>query len=327
METTNLVDIELRFIRAQESRNLSPYTIRNYRQFFIELHRYEQERGVSLRGDSLTNDILRDVAVWLRQAPLRKPRNGRTTRNSGGLLVRLRQLRALVRWLQAEGLTNQSLFVKLPSVPQQVRESLTEAQVGKLWESSYLTGHSVQSARNRALLALMLTSGLRVAEVAGIEDRDFSWDDGIVVVTGKGDKERYVPVSRETEALIRIWMRRRDAEPVEVRGKGRGKTFELARTGIQELCRKISRDVGFVFSPHRLRHTMALSYIRQGMDPFHLKRILGHKHIETTLVYVNLNTDDLRRKHAQFTPVHLVPLTPQTESTPPTRKLRLIKES
>jgi len=122
-------------------------------------------------------------------------------------------------------------------------------------------------------------------------------------------------------------MRRRDAEPVEVRGKGRGKTFELARTGIQELCRKISRDVGFVFSPHRLRHTMALSYIRQGMDPFHLKRILGHKHIETTLVYVNLNTDDLRRKHAQFTPGHLVPLTPQTESTPQTRKLRLIKES
>ena len=203
METTNLVDIESRFILAQESRNLSPYTIRNYRQFFIELHRYEQERGVCFRGDSLTNDILRDVAVWLRQAPLRKPRNGRTTRNSGGLLVRLRQLRALVRWLQAEGLTNPSLFVKLPSVPQQIRESLTEAQVGKLWESTYLTGQSAQSARNRALLALMLTSGLRVAEVAGIEDRDFSWDDGIVVVTGKGDKERYVPVSRETEALIR----------------------------------------------------------------------------------------------------------------------------
>ncbi len=327
METTDLVNIESRFILAQESRNLSLYTIRNYRQFFIELRRYEQERGVSFRGDSLTNDILRDIAVWLRQAPLRKPRNGRTTRNSGGLLVRLRQLRALVRWLQAEGLTNPSLVVKLPSVPQQIRESLTEAQVGKLWESNYLTGQSAQSARNRALLALMLTSGLRVAEVAGIEDRDFSWDDGIVVVTGKGDKERYVPVSRETEALIRTWIDRRNAEPIEVRGKGRGKTFELARTGIQELCRKISRDVGFVFSPHRLRHTMALSYIRQGMDPFHLKRILGHKHIETTLVYVNLNTDDLRRKHAQFTPAHLVPSAPQTESMPRARMLRGIKEN
>ena len=174
METVDLADIERRFILAQESRNLSPYTIRNYRQFFIDLRRYEQDRGLSLRGDSLTNDTLRDIAVWFRQAPLRKPRNGRTTRNSGGLLVRLRQLQALVRWLQAEGLTNPSLLVKLPSVPQQIRESLTETQVRKLWESTYLTGHSAQAARNRALLALMLTSGLRVAEVAGIEDRDFA---------------------------------------------------------------------------------------------------------------------------------------------------------
>ena len=224
--------------------------------------------------------------------------------------MRLRQLRALLRWLQAEGLADPTLRIRLPAVPQQVREALTEEQVGRLWQSRYLTGPSAQAVRNRALFALMLTSGLRVAEVAWIEDRDFSWDDGIVVVTGKGNKERYVPVSRDTEALIRTWIGARDAEPVEVRGGGRGKTFELARTGIQELCRKIGRDVGFVLSPHRLRHTMALSYVRAGMDPFHLKRILGHKHIETTLVYVNLNTDDIRNKHAQFTPAHLVPHPP-----------------
>ncbi len=324
METLDLTAIERRFLLYQESRNLSPYTIRNYRQLFVELGRYERDRGVALRGDTLSNDTLRDIAVWLRQAPLRKTRHGRTTRNAGGLLVRLRQLRALVRWLQAEELADPSLTVRLPAVPQQVREALTEEQVGRLWQSPYLTGPSAQAARNRALFALMLTSGLRVAEVAGIEDRDFSLDDGIVVVTGKGNKERYVPISRDTEALIRAWIVRRDAEPVEVRGNGRGKTFELARTGIQELCRKISREVGFVVSPHRLRHTMALSFIRQGMDPFHLKRILGHKHIETTLVYVNLNTDDIRHKHAQFTPAHLVPPT-ATATTQRARTLRVMK--
>lgn len=64
METVDLADIERRFILGQESRNLSPYTIRNYRQFFIDLRRYEQERGVSLRGHTLTTGTSTSRPPW-----------------------------------------------------------------------------------------------------------------------------------------------------------------------------------------------------------------------------------------------------------------------
>jgi site-specific recombinase XerD len=176
-------------------------------------------------------------------------------------------------------------------------------------------------------LAVLLSSGLRVAEVADISDDDIDFREGVVWVLGKGRKERDVNLNPETKELIRQWIAVRDANPVTLKPAQEGRTFELQRTGIQELMRKISREVGFNVHPHMCRHTFALSYLKAGMDVAQLRRMMGHKSIETTLIYANLNAADVRPVHDTIKPPGLLPDVPEMLPAQPSRRLKLVKRA
>lgn len=298
METS--LDVQQRrFLRYQESRNLSPYTLRNYRQMFADLRRF----GIT-EIDQLTSERLREFQVWFRTTPLQKPRHGSDKRAGGGELVRLRQVRAFVRWLQEEELLDRRVKVSMPQVPYRRREALSEAQVTRLWhECRYLNGTGPQVARNRALIAFFLDTCVRVAEAADLEDVDLFLDQGYALVVGKGDRQRVVAFTDITAGLLRTWIAERDAHPIEVRGRGRGKTFELAREGMQQLLRKMSKDVGFTISPHLLRHTGASMLLRRGMPVTALQKQLGHRSIQTTMVYLSLDQSDLIAQHHAASPM------------------------
>jgi integrase/recombinase XerD len=146
--------------------------------------------------------------------------------------------------------------------------------------------------RDRALLLLLLDTGLRVGELAGLTRRDIATT--TFTVSGKTGK-RQIPVSPHVRAaLIGV-----GAGPVLWVGpKG-----PLTINGVKQAIRRVLRRTGVAGGPHLLRHTFARLYITAGGDVFSLQRILGHRQIATTRIYVDLDLRDVQAQHARFSPV------------------------
>lgn len=159
-----------------------------------------------------------------------------------------------------------------------------------------LLHHGRRSARDTLLVLLPLDTGLRLAEIANLNKRDISPD--LIRVTGKGRKVREVPLSREilhdlllSGTVHHPWVSRRTGQP-------------LTRWGVQLAYRRIFARAGVPGGPHSLRHTFATMYLRRGGDLEHLRRILGHANLATTMIYLHLVTDDLIVVHRDVSPVH-----------------------
>lgn len=173
--------------------------------------------------------------------------------------------------------------------------------------------------RDKAMLLLMVDSGLRLSEVLGLELGRINWDDSQLVVLGKGRKERAIPVSRAvTKAL---------EEYIQVRGAG-GQLVFLGRAGrplnsrtVQVSMRKYGKAAqiqGVRLSPHTLRHTFAIQWIKNEGDPFSLQSILGHSTLDMVRHYVNLARQDVTIKHRKFSPMSMgrANETPASEAAP-----------
>ena len=165
----------------------------------------------------------------------------------------------------------------------------------------------VYGLRDRAMMMLMLDSGLRISELLSLDSGRVDWLNCGVTVMGKGRKERRVPFSAKTgQALL---------EYAQARSKGQVKSgeFFLGKTG-KPMCRSKARKLllrygraagieGVRISPHTLRHTFAVLYIRNGGDSFSLQEILGHSTLEMTRRYVHLASRDVAEQHKKFSPV------------------------
>ncbi len=207
-------------------------------------------------------------------------REGMLGRNPMELVERPRRERALIR----------------PMSPEQAAR-LLEAPDTRNWEG----------VRDRAMMMLMLDSGLRISEVLSLEAARVDWVNCAAVVMGKGRKERSVPFSARTAQALLEYARARSQRPIK------GGQFFLGRTG-KPICRSKMRKLivrygreagieGVRLSPHTLRHTFAVLYVRNGGDSFSLQEILGHSTLEMTRQYVNLARRDVAEQHRKFAPM------------------------
>jgi integrase/recombinase XerD len=187
-------------------------------------------------------------------------------------------------------------------------EVLTEEQVAAIFRCRHLTGNSAVAKRNRALISLLLDSGLRLAEVVGIDDANLFLQAEWVRVVGKGNRERLAPFSAITRAALEASIAARDAEPIAVTGPAGGKTFELGREGVRRVIERIGADTGLRLHCHLFRHTSATTMIKRGMDVATLQKILGHSSIAITQVYLHLRQEEIKEKHTAFSPMdHFMP--------------------
>ncbi len=290
-----LVQLRSLYLRHQESRGLSPCTLKNCRQTLDSLARYGSDRGLALSASSFTADLLRDYHGWLKQTPLLCVNRGGRQRSAGGIAARMRVVRAFVRFLADEGLLPEAPRVRVPKVPQHAFRVFTDNEVDAIRSCRHLSGDSEAAIRNRALVNLMLDSGLRLSEVAGLEVADLHLEDRLAKVTGKGGKDRFVPFGRAVALYLEEWL--------EVRGRHTGSLFELKARGVDALFRRLERDLGFKIHPHAARHYAATQMVRRGMDIYALKRVLGHAHISTSEVYLTLSNADIRDQHERFSPI------------------------
>lgn len=227
-------------------------------------------------------------------------------------------LSSLWTWLVNEELAAENVVRKLKPPKPQVKEVIpfTETEVKAMMavlnrSKVYLRqGQSMDHAlgsfeRNRAILLLMLDTGLRASELCDLKIEDLDTrNHRIFVKQGKGMKERLLPFSPRTGQMIwRYLASRKDTQPQDPLFVGR-LNRPLTRTKLAEMCSGIGKRAGVPdVHPHRFRHTFAIQYLRNGGNAYTLQMMLGHNSLEMVKRYLKLAQVDLDSAHRRASPV------------------------
>jgi integrase/recombinase XerD len=160
--------------------------------------------------------------------------------------------------------------------------------------------------RNRAMLEVFYAAALRVSEIVAVKLEDLKLDLGYVLVRGKGDKERIVPLGRSAQEILAEYMKhgrpvlaRERTSPLLFLGRGGQK---LTRQRVWQMVRAASVNMGRNASPHMLRHSCATHMVENGADLRTVQTILGHSDIATTQVYTHLALDRLKSVYQKHHP-------------------------
>jgi integrase/recombinase XerD len=221
---------------------------------------------------------------------------------------RLSAMRRFYRWALREGLVEADPTRRLATAkaPPRFPRTLTEAQVEALLAAP--DTESVLGLRDRAMLELLYATGLRVSELVGVKMSELSSAEGLVRVTGKGQKERVVPIGEEA----RLWLERYSAKarPALLGGRAADALFvtrrgePMSRQMFWKLVRRyaIQADIRAPLSPHGLRHAFATHLLNHGADLRVVQMLLGHADISTTQIYTHVARERLQALHQRHHP-------------------------
>jgi integrase/recombinase XerD len=194
----------------------------------------------------------------------------------------------------------------LPRIERYLPETLNELQVEQLLEA--VDEKLPLGLRDRAILELLYASGLRISELAGAHLEDFNSEEGILRVTGKGNKTRLVPVGRKAREALAAYLsterprlvKRRTGSEIFLSSRG----TKLTTTRIWQIVKNVSRRAGLGTNvyPHLLRHSFATHLLGNGADLRIIQEMLGHADISTTQVYTHVDQQRLKAVHRQFHP-------------------------
>lgn len=260
-------------------------------------------RFLAARGVRLFNEVTRrQVVEFLGD----QKRQGMAVATIARRLV---AVKVLFGYLQAEGLLDRNAVEAMnsPKLWRTLPGILAPAEVGQLVEAA--AGDGAQAIRDRAILELFYACGLRVSEVATLRLADVQLDGGFVRCTGKGDKQRVVPLGQCAADGIRRYLsevrprwavRHPDAEALFLTRLGRGFT----RQGLFKTIVRYAREAGLGgrVTPHTLRHCFASHLLANGAQLRAIQEMLGHASIATTQIYTHVDAEHLMAVHRKFHP-------------------------
>jgi integrase/recombinase XerD len=221
---------------------------------------------------------------------------------------KLTALRMFARFMVRERLRPDDFTALLsgPRLARRLPDSLTTAEVGRLLGSP--SGGDPASLRDRGLLELFYSSGLRVSELAALTLQQVDLKDGFARVFGKGSKERVVPMGERARDAVAAWIT--SGRPHFVKPGTRSQLFlnsrgtALSRVGLWGIVKKHAKRAGITKSvkPHLLRHSFATHLLSGGADLRSIQEMLGHASISTTQIYTAVEGRRLLDQHARFHP-------------------------
>ena len=286
-------------------RGLSPNTQASYRSDLSLFARWLDPRGVRLAqaGEAEIKEYLAARGRHDSQQP-----SGPQRFKSRSQARLLSTLRAFYRWLVGERqrADDPTARIASPKLGRRLPKTLGEGDVGQLLEAPD-TGTPL-GLRDKAMLELMYASGLRVSELVLLQLPQVNLDHGVVQVTGKGGKERLVPMGE----LAMDWIRRylTEARPGLSQGLASDWLFitargePMTRQNFWHLIRRhaLTGGVHAPLSPHTLRHAFATHLLEHGADLRVVQSLLGHADLSTTQIYTHVTRARLQQLHAQHHP-------------------------
>lgn len=280
----------------------SPRTIANYER---SLEKFFAWSGAK-RPQDITFDRIREFRIFLnrsesaRGGPLRK-----TTQ-----IYHIVVLRSFLKFLAKEDIdTVPAEKIEVGKVPDRQVDFLELDEVERLIEAA--SGEDLRSRRDRAILELLFSAGLRVSELTSLNRDQVNIDKGEFSVRGKGSKVRVVFLSDAArDALVRYIDKRADMDPalfISLPKKGLGKerkngSLRLTDRSVQRLVKRCAIKAGIVkdVHPHTLRHSFATDLLHNGADIRAVQSMLGHSSITTTQIYTHVTNERLREIHEKF---------------------------
>lgn len=291
MSLTALIDRFQRYLANE--RRLSVLTVAAYRRDLDRLCDFCRRRAIE-NWTNLDPSHVRLYIAELRRADL----SGRSIQRH------LSSMRSFYRYLLREGAVarDPAAGVPAPKSARRLPKSLSPDEADRLVS---LEASDKLAIRDRALLELTYSSGLRLAEVCAIDCGDLA-DDGTVRINGKGGKVRVVPVGTMARAALAAWFdeRRRwtsaDQRAVFVSPRGR----RLSPREVQRIVAKRAREqgIGQPVHPHMLRHSFASHVLESSGDLRAVQEMLGHANISTTQIYTHLDFQHLAKVYDQAHP-------------------------
>jgi len=274
---------------------LSANTLSAYRSDLAAYEDWLKKKGLDLKGAGRA-DLLGYLAANVRQ--------GLSPRSSAR---RLSTLRRFYRYLLREGVIRDdpTADVRSPSLGRPLPKAITEASVEKLLA---VPADTTLGRRDRAMLETMYASGLRVSELVTLSLNELDLTTGLVRVTGKGGRERIVPLGDEAAGRIRDYLDR--ARP-ELLGEQMNSAVFITRRGkpmtrqaFWQLIKRYAALAGVdsELSPHSLRHAFATHLLNHGADLRSVQMLLGHADLSTTQIYTHVARARLQSLHSSHHP-------------------------
>jgi integrase/recombinase XerD len=288
MEISATISSFLTHVKVEKG--LSSNTVSAYRRDLVKFDVFAQKRKLSLEG--VSRDDLVDFLAGLYRLKL----------ESRTVARHLVTLRNFFRFAQVHDLitTDPSINLESPKIRRSLPGYLRLEEVERLLEQPDST--TALGLRDRAMLEVLYSTGLRVSELIGLRVSDLDSKVGCVRCIGKGDKERIVPVGRK--ALIMVEKYLRDARP-KLLGKLRGsptlfvnrRGVSLSRVGVWKILSGYGKRAGLRVSltPHMLRHSFATHLLERGADLRSVQLMLGHADISTTQIYTHVVEERLKQ--------------------------------
>lgn len=281
------IKLFVRYLRLE--RNLSPNTIEAYRNDLAHLEAFMMRNDLKL--ENVTLEQLHTFAASLHEY-------GITPRSQARVLS---GVRSFFRFLVLDGVveSDPTELLEWPSLPEHLPVVLTLEEIDRIEGSIDLS--KAEGARNRAIIEVLFSCGLRVSELVNMKLSDLYLEDRMLLVRGKGNKERLVPVSNKAIADLKRWffdrnlMKIKPGEDDYVFLNRRG--AHLTRTMILIMVKRQAEEAGIkkTISPHTFRHSFATALLQGGADLRSIQAMLGHEKIDTTLVYTHISNEQLRK--------------------------------
>jgi len=198
-------------------------------------------------------------------------------------------------------------LIESPKIGRKLPDTLSEDEINKLIQAIDLS--KSQGERNRAMLETLYGCGLRVSELIGLKISDLYFEEDFIKVNGKGNKQRFVPISQINKTYINIYQKEVRVHQKIQKGfddilflNRRGR--QLTRAMIFTIIRRLAEKIGLEkkISPHTFRHSFATHLLENGADLRAIQQMLGHESITTTEVYVHIDRSHLSKVMNEFHP-------------------------
>ncbi|NUM30983.1 MAG: site-specific tyrosine recombinase XerD [Bacteroidetes bacterium] len=286
-----------RYLRLEK--NLSPNSIQAYIRDIKKIEDFININSINLSSNKPNSDFFESFINWLAQ-------NGIAPSSQSRIIS---GIRSFFNYLLLEKIIdeNPAEMIEFPKLAKKLPNFLTLEEIEKML--SIIDLSKTGGFRNKVIIELLFACGLRVSELVNLKKADISYDEEWIKVTGKGNKQRLVPISQNALKLIEIYLETErnkqkasnaDKETLFLNRRGK----KLSRVFVFNIIKELAIKAGVRknVSPHTLRHSFATGLVANGADLRSVQLMLGHESITTTEIYTHLDRKFLTQTIDEFHP-------------------------
>ena len=285
----------LRYIRYEK--NLSFHTVLSYKNDLLQFESFIKRQPEGGEPENADGDMIRNWIAELMETGL----------SARSVARKISSLRAFFKYLVKEGRITKSPVagLSLPKIRKKLPVFVRTAEMDMLIDEVPF-GTDFRGKRDKLVLDMLYSTGMRRAELIGLTDRDVDFERCLLKVTGKRNKQRLIPFGRELYELLLDYRNERDrvvagrSEAFFVRENGEafypGLVYRIVTRYLGQVCTLSKR------SPHVLRHTFASAMLNNGAELNSVKELLGHSSLASTEVYTHITVEELKKNYKQAHP-------------------------